>query len=270
MTDFYKKIMDSTEITENDKYYWGYMYGLGVETVVPYLKGLGAFQSGNSVAEIGSAEGGVLAAFVEEGASNALGTDISISRLEMGDKIAKLGGLNIEFTSHDILSQEPRADWKNAYDLVLLRDVIEHLEDTALALKNIKNIMKPGGYLFVSFPPYYSPFGGHQHTIGNGKGMYPYVHILPDSLFYSFLKGGRENDIWEVKRLQDIKLTPKKFLKATEEAGFEVFQSDYYFIRPVFKMKFGLPTVKTTALAKAIPFVRNYLSLEACYILRKV
>lgn len=267
MTDFFNKIQNSTEIPENYKYYWGYMYQLGVDTVVSYLKENNAFKAGDSVAEIGSAEGGVLAALVEQGAKNALGTDIVEHRLEMGRKISDMGGINIQFAYHDIINEDLKPEWKNAFDLVLLRDVIEHLDFTTIALTNISKLIKPGGFLFVTFPPYYSPFGGHQHTVGNKLGMVPYVHLLPNPLFYSFLNGGRENDIGEVKRLQTIKLTPKKFLKSVEESGFKVYKQDYYLLRPVFKMKFGLPTIKTTAIS-GLPLVKDLFSLEACYILQ--
>jgi SAM-dependent methyltransferase len=267
MTELHKQINASKLISDNDKYYWGYMYGLGAETIVPYISELGAFKNNDAVAEIGSAEGGVLAAFVEKGAKSALGTDISLPRLETGKQIAKEGNLEIEFTSHDIINEEPAKEWLNNYNLVLLRDVIEHLDDTTIALANIKKIIKPGGYLFVTFPPYYSPFGGHQHTIGHKRGMFPYIHLLPNKMFYWFLKKGRQNDIGEVKRLQNIKLTAKKFLKSVEDAGYEVAHYDYYLLRPVFKWKFGLPTLKLTPISW-LPLVKSVLSLEACYLLK--
>ena len=38
------------------------------------------------------------------------------------------------------------------FDLVLLRDVIEHLEETELSLRHVMDFMKPGGWLYVVFP----------------------------------------------------------------------------------------------------------------------
>lgn len=267
MSDFVKIINQSKEIPENYKYYWSYMYNLAKTTVVPYLKEFGAFRPGFAVAEIGSAEGGVLAALVEEGGVDALGTDIALERLEMGRKISALGDVEIEFTGHNILSEDPDKKWEKHYDLVILRDVIEHLDDTNLALSQIKKLIKPGGYLFVTFPPYHSPFGGHQHTIGKKIGMLPYIHLLPNFIFHNLISSGRANDIEEVKRLQEIRLTPGKFMKAAKDTGYEIFKSDYYLIRPVFKMKFGLPEVKTTPIS-FLPLVKSLFSLEACYILK--
>ena len=133
MKDAYKIIQNSEEIPQIYKYYWGYQFHLGERILVDKLKKLNAFKPGVSVAEIGSAEGGVLAAFVLEGANNALGTDIVQSRLDLGEKISKLIDIPIEFKNHNLLNEPLKPEWQNAFDLVILRDVIEHLDDTELA-----------------------------------------------------------------------------------------------------------------------------------------
>ena len=260
-------IMASEDIPDNYKYYWGYQWQLGEEVVVPYIEKLGCFKSGDTVTEIGSAEGGVLAAFVQKGAAKAIGTDIVENRLEMGDNISKKVDLPIEFLYHDIITEPIKPEWEKASDLVILRDVIEHLDDTYEALNNIKKIIKPGGYLFVTFPPYHSPFGGHQHTVQNRLGKIPYIHLLPNFLFQKFIASGVEGDIGEVKRLQKIRLTPKKFTDAAEKAGYEIYHKDFYLLRPVFKMKFGLPSLRLTPIA-FLPLVKQFFSLEAAYVLK--
>lgn len=261
------KIVENSNLPDNVKYYWRYMYELGKEYIVPYIQELNAFKAGDKVAEIGSAEGGVLAAFVEAGALEGLGTDIASERLDSGNDISRLGNINIKFTYHNILTQNIAEDWKDKYDLVLLRDVIEHLDDTKLALKNIKKMIKKGGYLFVTFPPYYSPFGGHQHTLANFWGKLPYIHLLPDFLFHKMISTGRAADIEEVKRLQSIKLTTRKFEKAVNAAGFDVANVDFYLIRPVFKAKFGLNPLKITNIS-FLPFIKSLFTLEATYLLQ--
>lgn len=263
----YDIIQKSNELPDNDKYYWGYPFRLAETVLIPYLEKLNAFKKGDKVAEIGSAEGGALAAFVQEGATNALGTDIAMNRLEAGKKIAGILDLPIEFTGHDIINNPPEDKWIGAFDLALLRDVIEHLDDTNIALRNIKKIIKPGGYLFVTFPPYYSPFGGHQHTVANKGGKLPYIHLLPDFIFHKFIASGRENDIGEVKRLKTIRLTAKKFINAAKEESYEIAHKDYYLLRPVFKMKFGLPAIKLTPVS-FLPLVKSFFSLEAAYLLK--
>lgn len=262
------KILSNSDIPDNYKYYWKYQYELGKQFIVPYSQKIACFKKGDSVFEVGSAEGGVLAAFVEAGGIKAVGSDIAINRLEMGEKIADLLELPIKFGYHNIITEKIPEEWNEQFNLVLLRDVIEHLEDTAIALKNTSQIIKPGGFLFVSFPPYYSAFGGHQHTLGNKIGKLPFIHLLPDKFFYKLIASGREADIEEVKRLQSIKLTTKKFEKAMSETGFVVHKKEFYLLRPVYKMKFGLPAIKLTKLS-FLPFVKNLISLEALYVLKK-
>ncbi len=265
--NLYEKIEQVNDFPADYKYYWGYQYRLGKDVVVPYLGEQGVFKAGDRVMEIGSAEGGVLAAFVEAGANDALATDIAQNRLDMGKRFAEYLSLPIEFKFHDILNQPVHPDWKESADLVILRDVIEHLDDTELALRKIKEFIKPGGFLYVTFPPYYSPFGGHQHNLKNIWGKLPYIHYMPDVVFDKLIASGRQADIQEVKRLRNIRMTPAKFLRAAENCGYSLFRKDYYLLRPVFKMKFGLPAIKITPLA-ALPLVRDLFSLEASYILK--
>lgn len=263
----YEIVTDAPDISDNDKYYWSYQYRLAKEVLVPYLSKTGCFRPGMSVAEIGCAEGGVLSAFVEEGAVGGLGTDIAQVRLDKAADYTARAGLNIEFTNHDIVYSEPPEKWRQQFDLVLLRDVIEHLDYTDIALRNIRRIIKPGGCLYVTFPPYYSPFGGHQHTVANNGGKLPFIHLLPDAIFHRLIASGRANDIEEVKRLQKIKLTPKKFEFAAAKEGLHVVLKDFFMLRPVYKMKFGLPSFKISRLS-FLPLVKNFLSLEASYVLR--
>lgn len=40
------------------------------------------------------------------------------------------------------------------FDLIFLLDVLEHIEDEALSLERVKNILKPSGYLVITVPAY--------------------------------------------------------------------------------------------------------------------
>jgi SAM-dependent methyltransferase len=271
-TDLYPIVQAAEQIPHHDKYYWGYQYGLARTTLVPQLLRDGAFREGFAVAEIGCAEGGVLAAFVQAGASKALGTDIEQHRLDGGASISALCkehlSVPLEFSAHDVLFDEPLVAWRGVFDLVILRDVLEHLDDTTLALRNIKKLLKPDGYVFVEFPPYTSPFGGHQHLLQNTWGKIPYMHLLPDALFQPMTASGlHPANIAEVRRLRNVRLTPRKFFKATSDAGYELLVERYYLLRPVFQMKFGLPIVPLTSF-RWLPGVKSLLSLEANYVLQ--
>lgn len=267
MNYIYDTITGSRDIIDSAKYYWSYQYKLSKDFIVPYLKKNKAFAINSTVIEIGCGEGGVLTALVEAGAEKGLGTDIDPGRLNIGKKIAEIVSHNIEFETHNITTDNPLELWEGTADLVILRDVIEHLDDTTQSLKNLKKFMKKTGFLYITFPPYQTPFGGHQHITRKFLGKIPYIHLLPNYLFQRLISGGHPYDVAEIKRLQKIRLTPKKFMKAATEAGFEVIKSEYYLIRPVFKVKFGLPTIKLTPIA-FFPLIKTFFSLEAAYILK--
>lgn len=47
------------------------------------------------------------------------------------------------------------------FDLVVSHDVIEHVEDPWISLKEIHRILKPGGKALLAFPPYHGAFSHH-------------------------------------------------------------------------------------------------------------
>jgi SAM-dependent methyltransferase len=56
------------------------------------------------------------------------------------------------------------------FPLVFCASLIEHVPDPARLLTEIKRVLSPEGVAYLSFPPFYSPVGGHQfkpyHLLG--------------------------------------------------------------------------------------------------------
>jgi SAM-dependent methyltransferase len=257
------------DINSYDRYYFGYQYGLGTEYIAPYLKSKGVQLAGARICEIGCGESGVLAALAEEGAAEVVGIDLRQLAIDSSEKIFDAVGIKGEFAIHNIITQPPPEKWKDHFDVVLLRDVIEHLEQTELSLRHVMDFMKPGGWLYVVFPPYYSPFGAHQHLLDNTMSKLPYIQLLPDSMFKTAYKNARlQIDVEEVSMLRGIRLTIAKMRRAIKNALLELVDEQLYFLRPVFKLKFGLPPIKANFL-KHIPILRELGALEASYLLRK-
>ena len=123
-----KLIASREDINSYDRYYFGYQYGLGSEYIAPYLKSKGVELSGARICEIGCGESGVLAALAEEGAAEVVGIDLRELAIESSQKLFDAVGIKGEFAIHNIITQSPPDKWKDHFDIVLLRDVIEHLE----------------------------------------------------------------------------------------------------------------------------------------------
>ncbi|ACF14745.1 Methyltransferase type 12 [Chloroherpeton thalassium ATCC 35110] len=240
------KILNDNSLSKNERYYWGYQYRFGKEVLIPYFKKNHIRIENAAIVEIGCAEGGVLAALIQNGGGFGLGTDIVEPRLQTGRKMNASLALNINLQKHGIFQDAIRNEWKERFDLLILRDVIEHLDNPELALQNISGFLNQNGRVLVSFPPYTSPYGAHQHTLKNFWGYIPFLHYLPDPIFNWTIKTGRKADIEEVKRLRQIQLTIDKFKIAALNAGMQIEKESYYLLRPVFKMKFGIPELSLT------------------------
>lgn len=244
-------------------------YRLAVHTLIPWLRRLGIHTNGAAVCEIGCAEGGVLAAFAEQGASYTLGTDIQGKLLtDISDPVWRSVGVPMEFTQHDVIYEEIPQQWSARFDVVLLRDVIEHLDDASVALRNIARLLKPGGIVMVTFPPYTSAYGGHQQLLGTTAGMLPFVHLLPWPILRRIIAAGDPVNQEELVRLHHIRLSAKAVKRAATLAGLEITDERYFALRPVFRWKYNkpIPSFDVSAL-RAVPFVPA-LAMEAAFVLR--
>ncbi len=245
-------------------------YRLAVHTLIPWLESLHLLPANAAVCEIGCAEGGVLDAFVERGTSYALGTDIMAPLLEqISAPIAEHLGLSVAFAHHDVIYDAIPDVWRERFDVVVLRDVIEHLDDASIALQNISRIIKPGGVILVTFPPYLSAFGGHQQLLGTTAGNLPWVHLLPKSLFFGMIAKGDPMNQDELRRLHRIRCSPDQIRRDAKGAGLQLAGERYFGLRPVFRWKYNkpIPTLELTAL-KGLRPVRA-LAMEAAFVFRK-
>jgi SAM-dependent methyltransferase len=67
----------------------------------------------------------------------------------------------------------------NAFDFCFCSSLIEHIEDQRGLLEEIHRVLKPNSLCYLSFPPFYSPVGGHQFK--------PF-HYLPEKLCLAVCK----------------------------------------------------------------------------------
>ncbi|NQW30746.1 MAG: class I SAM-dependent methyltransferase [Ignavibacteria bacterium] len=244
-------------------------YMLANDTLIPWLRELDCLPDHAQVCEIGCAEGGVLAAFVNNGSAYALGTDIQGALLEqISTPVMQRLELPMTFTQHDVIYEDIPEDWSHRFDVVLLRDVIEHLDDVQIALKNIKRLLKPSGVVLITFPPYSSAFGGHQQLLGTTAGSFPFVHLLPKTLFFKIIEGGDPVNQEEVKRLHALRCSAAKVIKGAQLAGLKLKSERYFGLRPVFKWKYqrSIPVLELTWL-RHLPFVRS-LAMEAAFVFK--
>ncbi len=218
-----------------------------------------------NILEVGSAEGGALKYFYELGA-NCYGVEISKGRNDFA--IEYVNQKEIKFLQGDICN--------NAFikklpqmDLILIRDVIEHIPDKLTALKNLNKLLKENGLIFLSYPPKYSPYAGHQQNVKKKIGSLPFIHLLPKSIYTIFLKTAKltKEKIAELLQTRRDMISIKKIEKLFGKAGLEIERKDYYFIRPCFEKRFGWKPKKI--IFNSIPLVKEVFTLGALYQLKR-
>jgi len=78
----------------------------------------------------------------------------SVKGLELSENMADFVGaeLGVDVTVGNFLEVAPAADDAVAYDVVVLRHVIEHLPDPLVAMEKISAYLKLGGHLLLEMP----------------------------------------------------------------------------------------------------------------------
>ena len=93
------------------------------------------------------------------------GWDISQQSLHLTSESIKKLGVDTTLALHqrDILSDE---DYDGAFDGIVISEVLEHIEDPAKGITNIKKFLKPGGFIFINVPCN-SPAPDHIHLFSH-------------------------------------------------------------------------------------------------------
>ena len=146
---------------------------------IPYIKkNIGNLP--NKVLEVGCGEGGNLLPFAELGC-DTIGIDIAVSRIEQAKNFFITKKQKGTFIASDIFLLN---DLQKHFPLILIHDVIEHIDNKELFLHSLKNYLSPNGVIFIAFPAWQMPFGGHQQ-IARSKVIshMPFIHLLPRILY---------------------------------------------------------------------------------------
>jgi len=222
-------------------------YEYAIEYVIPYLEDAspeltyGMREGELDVLEVGCAEGGFIRGAMSHGI-HAIGLEIDKERI----KIAKdLFTASIIF-SGDITNKNLSDRAINCFDLIVMQDVIEHISDKETALKNVKMLLRNNGYLYITFPTKQSPFAEHQQNLKSALRYFPYLSYFPEKVirFAGKLFKERDSKISEIVKNKYNAVDKTLFEKKCLNMGFKIIDSNYYFSRPIFKLRYNLPTIK--------------------------
>jgi len=239
--------------------------------VIPFIETIHNIVPGMDILEVGCGEGGNLKPFLDRGC-NVTGVDILESKITHAKLFYQEHDKrkNIKLIASDIYN--PPDVIKKQFDLIIMRDVLEHIHDHDKFMNYIKIFLKPGGLFFLGFPPWQNPFGGHQQMCYNKfLSKLPWFHLLPGRLYPDLMRLFKEpaSRIKDLMEIRDTKITIEGFEKIIRKENYQIIKQTFWFINPNYKIKFGLKPRKMNALISGIPYLRNFFITTCYYILAK-
>lgn len=171
------------------------------------------------VLDIGCGYGALSSILLEHGA-RVWATEVDDVKLTFARE--KLGE-NKNFHSFPV--QDEILPFENIFfDAVFIFDVIEHVRNPKKTMEEVERVLKPGGYLYVEFTPYYSVTGHHLYDYAKWP-----IHILPREkikqiVFSKKVKGFMTQDYYWKQfeslnklRIPEFQRMVKKFKKIEEQ-----------------------------------------------------
>ena len=110
------------------------------------------------ILEIGCGDGGNLLPFAQMGCYT-LGVDIAEGRIADARRFFAECGAKGDFIASDVFLLD---ELHGSFDIIICHDVIEHIGDKHRFLSLLPQFLARDGIIFMSFPAWQMPFGGHQ------------------------------------------------------------------------------------------------------------
>ena len=162
---------------QNDgvKTYAEWQFERGHETVKHFMQKYSESDmfEGKDVLDMGCGAAGKSLYYVKCGARHVTGAEIVAHYEAEANALAEKLGYFDKFTfvcasAYDL----PMED--NSFDTIIMNDFMEHVDRPDEALREALRLIRPGGRIYINFPPYYHPFGFHMSDVIN----MPWVHVF--------------------------------------------------------------------------------------------
>jgi SAM-dependent methyltransferase len=262
----------SFDFHKNKEVYIKYQRENAENYVIPFIERKLPIK-GLRIMEIGCAEGGVLQAFIHAGC-HGTGVELSSARYEMAKKLLadEITKGQAVLSNKNIYDVDIDKEFPERFDLIILKDVIEHIHDQDKVLGKLRDFLKPNGHIFFGFPPWQMPFGGHQQ-IAKSKllSRLPYYHLLPMPLYKGILKslGEKQQRIDDLVEIKETGISIERFQRLLKKNHYSIAEKEFYLINPIYKYKFNLEAKTQSSFIASIPYLRNYLTTCVYYLVKK-
>jgi SAM-dependent methyltransferase len=239
--------------------------------VIPFVNEFMPITKEMSILEIGCGEGGNMKPFLDMGCQ-VVGIDLNEGQIENAKVyFAEHPNVaNLKLILRDIYKMKPNE--LGEFDLIIMRDVIEHIPNQEKFMGYVKQFLKPTGKFFLGFPPWYMPFGGHQQIMNHKYfSKLPYYHLLPMPLYKGVLNLVEKSEKIrnELVEIKETGISIERFRRIVKTENYKVDKEVMYLFNPNYDIKFGLDPKEQIGIVKAIPFFRNFLTTCCYYLISK-
>ena len=232
--------------------------------IIPQLQQYKALNSSTQILEVGCGIGGNLAAFKEY--------DCQVTGIDIREKSIEVASEKLQKklrSSDQLVHQDIYNFTKKQFDIIFLKDTIEHIPDQHALVKHLKSLLKPDGIIFFAFPPWRNPFGGHQQVCHSKYlSKLPWFHLLPRKLFKLTLKLFKEADTTIQDLLvsvYDTRISIRTFRKICLGQNLRINWFRYYLINPNYQVKFNLKP-RTLPIFMNLNGIRDFYTTTAYFI----
>lgn len=237
--------------------------------VIPFIERQKSVTEDCHILEIGCGEGGNLKPFLDRGC-HCTGIDLNSKQIENA-KLFFQGHEHhdkLRLIDADIYDVNPD---EHQYDIIMLRDVIEHIHNQERFMKILPKFLKAKGVVFLAFPPWMMPFGGHQQVCQSKLSKVPYFHLLPKSCYAGLMKlcGETEYRINDLLEIKETGITLERFEHILREGDWQTLEKELYFINPNYEIKFHLRPRKAMPIFRSIPYLRDFYITAGYYLIGK-
>lgn len=237
--------------------------------VIPFINELKELKPGMEVLEIGCGEGGNIKPFLDLGCK-VTGVDILDAKIQNAHRFfdSNVNKKNLTLVVSDIYI--PHKDLDKKFDVIFMRDVLEHIHDQDKFMAYVKRFLKPEGIFFLGFPPWQNPFGGHQQMCRSRiLSKLPWFHLLPGRMYPGLMKlfNEHESTIKSLMEIKQTKISIERFRKIVRREKYSLKKETFWLINPNYEIKFGMKPRKMNRFFSSIPYIRNFIITTNYYLL---
>ena len=176
-------------------------------------------------------------------ARSVFGLDILPASLEKARERAAAAGVSDRCT----FGTKPPA---KKLDAIISLDSFEHFDDPGDILKQMFDLLRPGGQVIVSFgPPWYHPFGGHLFSV------FPWAHVIFTEAALLAWRSDIRSD--GARRFREVEgglnqMTVSRFERLVGASGFRRVHLEVVPIRKLRPVANGLTREFTTSIVRCV------------------